>query len=309
MTMSTSQARVVDPILTNHSRGYTQAGLIGDLLMPVVTMPTRAAKRIEFNRASFKRPKIVRAPGTRIAQIDVGYEGKPVALIQRAVGAKTPVEHVDEAAEVPEIDLLTEGVNTVLDVVALDREISQADAARNANTYAASNKVALAGSDKWSHVDSKPGAAVEDAKEVIRKKTGRRPNTLVLGAPVASKLRHHPLILDRFKHTTSETISDEMLASYFNVAQVLVGDGIFDDEADVSTDIWGSDAILAFVPGKGAAAMRVPAFGYTYRLRGHPFVEPVYYSKEFRSWMNDVFDEWSPEVVGPDAGFLFQAAV
>ena len=309
MNMSTSQARVVDPILTNHSRGYSQAGLIGDLLMPIVTMPTRAAKRIEFDRTAFKRPKIIRAPGARIAQIDVGYEGKPVALIQRALGAKTPVEHMEEAAEVPDIDLLTEGVNTVLDVVALDREISQADAARNAAAYAATNKEALVGDDKWSDPDSKPGQAVEEAKEVIRKRTGRRPNTLELGASVAAALRHHPLILDRYKHVTSDTVSDAMLAQYFNVAQVLIGDAIYDDDEGVSHDVWGPDAILAYVPAKGQAAMRVPGFGYTYRLRGHPFVEPAYYEKAFRSWMNDCFDEWSPELVGPDAGFLFQNAV
>ena len=31
MDMSVSQARVIDPILTNHSRGYSQAGMIGGL--------------------------------------------------------------------------------------------------------------------------------------------------------------------------------------------------------------------------------------------------------------------------------------
>jgi hypothetical protein len=309
MNMSTSQARVVDPILTNHARGYTQDGYIGDLLLPIVNMPTRQAKRIEFDRTAFKRPKIIRAPGTAIARISVGYDGKPVALIQRALGATTPVEHMQEAAEVPGIDLLTEGVNTVLNVIGLDREISQATAARNAATYANTNKVALAGAAKWSDPASNPGKAVEDAKEVIRKRTGRRPNTLALGATVAAALRLHPTIVDRFKHTKSDTISDEMLAQYFNVARVLVGDMIYDDDQNVSFDVWGDDAILAFVPGKGTEGMRVPAFGYTYRLLGHPFVEPAYYEKGVRSWLNDVFDEWSPEIVGADAGFLFQAAV
>lgn len=309
MNMSTSQTRVVDPILTNHARGYRQDGFIGDLLLPVVTMPTRQAKRIEFDRTAFKRPKIIRAPGTAIARISVGYDGKPVALIQRAVGATTPVEHMDEAAEVPGIDLLTEGVNSILDVVGLDREISQATAARNAATYGANNKIALAGAAKWSDSTSNPAKVVEDAKEQIRGRTGRRPNTLALGARVAAALRTHEKIVDRFKHTNSDTVSDAMLAQYFNVSRVLVGDMIYDDENDVSFDVWGNDAILAFVPSPGTESMRVPAFGYTYRLRGHPFVEPAYFEKGVRSWMNDVFDEWSPEIVGPDAGFLFQAAV
>lgn len=309
MNMNTSQARVVDPILTNHVRGYSQDGYIGDLLLPIVNMPTRAAKRIEFDRTAFKRPAIIRAPGGAISRVSVGYDGKPVALIQRALGATTPVEHMEEAMTVPGIDLLTEGVNTVFNIVGLDREISQATAARNAAIYAATNKVALAGAAKWSDPASSPAKAVEDAKEVIRKRTGRRPNTLAMGATVVAALRLHPTIIDRFKHTKSDTISDEMLAQYFNVARVLVGDMIYDDEQNASFDVWGNDAILAFVPPKGMEGMRVPAFGYTYRLNGHPFVEPAYYERSIRSWMNDCFDEWSPEVVGPDAGFLFQAAV
>ena len=309
MEMNPNQARVVDPILTNHARGYTQGGLIGDRLLPIVNMPTRAAKRIEFDRAAFRRYRIRRAPGGGIVQVDVGYEGKPVALSQYALAGKVPVEHLEEAAEVPDIDLQTESVNEVLAIIALEREIQQAEAARNAATYAAGNKVALAGAARWSDAASNPAKAVEDAKEVIRARTGRRPNKMAAGAKVAAALRYHPTVVDRFKHTDPSTISDAMLAQYFNLKEFLVGDAIYDDDQGASQDVWGTDAVLAFVPEDGQSGLRVPSFAYTYRLRGHPFVQPPYFDRGVRSWLNDVFDEWSPEIVGPDAGFLFQTAV
>lgn len=307
MNMSTSQARVIDPILTSHSRGYTQAGYIGDLLLPIADMPTRAAKRIEFGRESFRRYQIKRAPGTRIAQVSFGYEGKPVQLSQYALGAVTPAEHQEEAEEVPGIDLLSSNVDTVLAVIALEKEIQQATAARNAATYAAGNKATLAGSDQWSHVDSKPDVAVSDAKEVIRARTGRRPNTLTLGAKVAAKLKVHPRVIARFQNKPDHdiVITDAMLASFFDVKQVLVGDAIYDDDAGASQDVWGEDAILAYVPLAGTPNINIPAFGYTYRLRNHPFVKPAYFERGINSHVNDVFDEFSPEVVGADAGFLF----
>jgi len=309
MTMNASQARVIDPILTNHSRGYTQDGFIGDVLFPIADMPTRAAKRIEFGREAFRRYKIKRAPGTAIAQVSFGYEGKPVQLSQYALAAVTPVEHQEEAAEVPHIDLLSTNVDTVLAVIALEKEIQQAAVARNAASYAGTNKVALAGAAKWSDPASKPAAAVEAAKEVIRSRTGRRPNVLTLGAVVAAALRNHPDVLDRYKHVTTATISDEMLASYFNVAKVVVGDAIVDsDDGATSTDVWGNDAILAYVPLKGTPNINIPAYGYTYRLRNHPFAKPAYFERGLNSWLNDVFDEFSPELVGADAGFLFQTA-
>ena len=307
MAMSPSQARVIDPILTNHARGYSNASLVGDGLFPLITMPTRGAKRIEFGREAFKRYKIRRAPGGRIVRIEVGYEGKPVNLSQYALGATTPVEHVEEAQEVPGIDLLTESTNQVLDVIALEKEFQQADVARDATRYANSNKTALAGASKWSSDTSTPGKDVEGAKEQIRGRTGRRPNTLLIGAKGASPLRNHPLILDRFKHVTSDTITNAMLKAYFELDNLLIGDAIFDDEAGNTNDVWGTDAILAFVPPDGQRGMRVPAYGYTYRLKNHPFVQPASWDSDTHSWNNDVKDEWSPELVGPDAGFLFQS--
>ncbi len=308
MNMSLSQARVIDPILTEHSRGYRQASLIGDLLLPIVTMPTRAAKRIEFGREAFRRYRITRAPGGAITRIQIGYEGKPVSLIQRALGATTPLEHVDEAAEVPEIDLLMESVDTVNAVIALDREINQATVARDASKYASTNKVTLSGTAKWSDPASNPAADIEEGKEVIRSRTGKRPTTLTLGATVASSLRVHPKVLARFENVTADFVSDAMLKQFFDVEQLLIGDAIYDDDAGQTVDVWGADALLSYTPIGGTPNRNIPAFGYTYRLRGHPFVEPVYYHKDTRSWINDMFDEWSAEMVGPDAGYLIKDA-
>jgi hypothetical protein len=309
MNMSTSQARVIDPILTNHSRGYSQSIFIGDSLLPVANMVTRAAKRIEFGRESFRRYSIKRAPGTQISQASFGYEGKPVALHQHALAAVTPVEHQEEAEQVPGIDLLSTSVDLVLSVIALEKEIQQAEAVRNAGIYANSNKVALLGAAKWSDPASDPAKQVSDAKEVIRARTGRRPNVLALGAKVAAALKLHPKVLEKFKYTNSETISDAMLAAYFDVKEVLVGDAIVDDANGDTSDVWGNDAVLAYVAKDGTPNVGVPAFGYTYRLSGYPFVKPAYYERGVNSWLNDVFDEWSPEVVGPDAGFLFQNCI
>lgn len=310
MSMSPDQARLVDPLLTEHARGYQNADFVGSALFPTVPMPTRAAKRIEFDRSSFKRPRIKRAPGAQIGQMDFGYEGKPVSLIQRALSAKTPQEHLEEAEAVPGLDLQRIGVDTVLNVVALDKEISQAEAARNAAAYAASNKLALAGADKWSDPASSPKEVVFDAKETIRKRIGRRPNTLVMGGAVGTKLQIHPKILENFKYTAQDSVTLAQLKMYFEVDNIAFGDAIYDTEAGESVDIWGDDAILAYVPAAAAGrAMGLPSFGYTYQLRNHPYVAPARWEGGVRSWLNDVFDEFSPELVGADAGFLIQGAI
>ncbi|MCP5383508.1 MAG: hypothetical protein H6920_11345 [Sphingomonadaceae bacterium] len=147
------------------------------------------------------------------------------------------------------------------------------------------------------------------AKEAIRKRTGRRPNTFVPSATVRAALKVHPKVRDHFKYTTAAAISDAMLAEYLDVEQIAVGDAIYDLDDDTTVDVWGNDAVLAFVAPEGQRNMRLPSYGYTYRLSGHPFVEAVAWDNDTRSWTNNVIDEQAPEIVGADAGYLIQGAV
>lgn len=309
MSLNTSQARVVDPILTQHARGYSNSEFIGGVLFPTVVMPTRAAKRIEFDRASFKRRRTRRAPGAPIAALEFGYEGKPVSLHQEALSAIVPIEHQQDAQAIPSIDLQQVAVDTVLAVIALEKEIQMATVARAAASYAASNKSALVGDFKWSDPDSDPLMQVNDAVEVIRKRTGRRPNTMVVGGALASKLKSHPKIREHFKHTTSATVTMEMLRAYFDLPTLVSGDAVYDMPDGTTVDVWGGDAVLAYVPPAGMRQMALPSYAYNYELANHPLVEPSRYDADIRSWKNDVLDEFSPELVGADAGFLFQDAL
>ncbi len=307
--MNAGQVRVVDPILTEHARGYSNGEFIGFELFPRVNMPTRAAKRIEFNREALMRVLTVRAPGTDIKQITMTYNGAPVNLTQDALQAITPVEFIEEAGAIPGIDLQQESVDVALAVIALSLEIQQAELARNPDAYALTNKVALTGTDKWSDGASDPGVLIEDGKETVRARTGRRANVLALSAPVKSKLKTHARIREHYKHTTSSTISDEMLASYFDVEKVVVGNAIYDLFDGSTLDVWGNDAVLAYVPSENMRNMRLPSYGYTYQLNNHPFVEAVEWNANKRSWANNVINESAPEIVGQDAGFLIQNAV
>lgn len=309
MSMNGSQVRVVDPILTQHARGYKNAEFVGEALFPTVTMPTRAAKRIEFDRSSFRRRRTRRAPGTTIAALEFGYEGKAVSLHQEALSAVVPIEHQEDAKVVPSIDLQQVAVDTVLAVIGLEKEIQQAEVARNAASYAASNKATLVGDFKWSDPDSDPKSQVFDAKEVIRKRIGRRPNTLVLAGGLTSALGKHPKILQHFAYTNSSAITIAMLQQYFDLQNVVSGDAIYDTDDATSVDVWGGDAILAYVPPVGQRQMALPSYGYTYELANHPLVEQSRYDADIRSWKNDVLDEFSAELVGADAGYLFKDAL
>jgi hypothetical protein len=103
-----------------------------------------------------------------------------------------------------------------------------------------------------------------------------------------------------------------MIAAYFTLKKVILGDAVFLPEgaADdaMATDVWGNDAILAYVPEDGGNYM-VPSFGYTYELRGMPEVRTPYFDDTCDSWVYPMKLERREKMVGADAGFLIKDAV
>ncbi|WP_254446846.1 major capsid protein [Ruegeria sp. HKCCD8929] len=306
--MNTAQARVIDPILSTHAQGYRNAEMIGHLILPVADIPTRGVRVLRFGKDSFRKMNTRRAPGAEYQTVQYGYASNPVALQQEALAAKVPWENMEEASKVPGIDLARGSVEMVLDIIALGREFEIAQLVRDPGNYGANNKMVLAGGDKWSDPASDPAADINEGKEQVRRRIGRYPNQLTIGAPTFNVLKQHPKIKEQFKYTSSDSITVEMLAKYFDIEKVIVGKAVYledgaADDADAQ-DVWGTDAILSFRP-MGTNYM-VPSFGYTYRLKGHPMIMKPYSDDSCDSWVYKIKEEWSPELTGADAGFLFQ---
>lgn len=310
--VNTRTAGVVDVLLSNHARGYRNADMISTALFPIAPVPARNIRLIKFGKESFRLLNTRRAPGGPTRRVQYGYASDPVALFQDSLEALVPTEHQQEAERVPGIDLAANAVNMVMDVIELGHEYAAAQLARNADNYAASNKVALAGADQWSDPNSDPSGDIDEAKEAIRARIGRYPNKLTLGAKVFNALKRHPKIKEQFKYVSSDSITADMLAKYFDVDKVVVGRAVYLPENagddDLAQDVWGNDAILAFVPNAGTGNFQVPSFGYTYELTGYPQVEQPYHERNIKSWVYPTTTERRTYLVGADAGFLFQAA-
>jgi hypothetical protein len=309
--MNTSQAGVVDVILSNYARAYINPEFIAPRLLPYADVPARNTKLIKFGKESFRRLNTRRAPGAPIPTVQYGYASDPVSLVQDALQGLVPIEIGEEAAAVPGIDMGQVAVRMVLAQLDLGYEIDTATAVRALATYGLNNRVTLAGASQWNNAASTPFLDVQAAREAIRRSTGRYPNVMVMGPDVFTALTNLPSVKDQFKYVSSESITEAMLARYFNLDEVQVGKGVYlpDGTADtaVATDIWGKDVILAYVPKEGN--WMVPSFGYTYRLRGYPMVEVPWYDRDIRSWKYPTTMERRPYVTGADAGFLIQNAV
>ena len=247
----------------------------------------------------------------------MGYLGKPFTLLQDSLESGVPREHLRDAGLVPGIDLGTRAVNTIMKALQLSLEFDQAALATTVGNYASGSYVTMAGSTQWSNVSSNVSTAnpltdIDVGREKIRSLTGIYPNTLLLSAKAFNAVKNNTNIIPRIQYASNiradaTQITPDMLAGLFNVKKVIVGRSIYFNDAGTSFDIWGNDAVLAYVP-EGDLAVEEPSYGYTYTMDGHPLVEEPYWDRDVKSWVWGVTYERVPVLSGMAAGYLFKSA-
>lgn len=300
-------ARVIDPVLTTVANGYRHPEYVGFSLFPAVPVTQTGGQVLQFGKEDFRLVNTKRAPGGNIKRVQYGHLGVPFALENHALAGVVPMELQRDAKAVLGVDLASRATRRTLKTNQLQLEYSQAQIATNAANYAASNKIALTGASKWSDPSSNPIAQVETAKEAIRAKCGVRPNVFVIAAVAFAALRTNPAVLDKIKYSAKGVVTTDLLAELFGVKKVVVGDAIYAAGAsDDFTDVWGNNAVLAYVPEGDLAAMDEPSYGYTYTMEGQPVVYEAYYDKDTLSWVIPVQYERVAVLSGVTCGYLFQ---
>ena len=305
MPMSSSQVRVIDPVLTNIAQGYRHTEHVGQILFPQVPVQISGGQVLEFGKESFKLYRARRAPGAATKRIQFGYLGKTFALVQDALEGQVPREHLRDAARVPGIDLGQRSVSTVQRALSLTLESDQANIATDAANYDADHKVTLTGTDQWTDAASSPIGDINAGKEAIRSSVGIYPNTLLLSAQAYNAAKEHASVVERFKYTSRDSVTPDMLAKLWDLEKVVVGKAIAFDDAGDAIDLWGNNAILAYVPS-GPSGMEDPSFGYTYVMQGHPLVEKPYDDNNVKSWIYPVVFERLPVLTGILSGYLIK---
>jgi hypothetical protein len=174
---------------------------------------------------------------------------------------------------------------------------------------------------QWDDASSTPVTDIENAKREVLAITGFMPNVLVLGYDVYVQLKQHPSIYDRLKHTTSENITREILARFFEVDRVIVSQAIV-NTGNVENDASGADT-FSFVFGKQAwlgyvtatPGILQPTAGYRFSWTGvsDGLGQTIGTSRirmpELRADRVESQMAWDFKVVAPDLGVFFASAV
>jgi hypothetical protein len=305
-----------NPILTSLLLGMGQGTLIAEKLFPRLPQALRGVTLAKLGDERLKRYNLRRAPGGPTKRVDINFEGKNYTVKQYSVEVPMPRELLQEADDSRKLnvsahlDVSRIAMTTANSILLLDYEIEVATLATTPGTYAAGHVIALAGGTKWSAATGTPVTDIEAASNTIRKKIGRRPNKLTLSADAYVALKHNAEVKTYLSANQNGPATLEQLKTILNVEEIEIGDAVWKDADSVGRDVWGNNAILAYVPkigGNGSdISLAEPGFGFTNVLEGHPFAETPYYDNGHKAWMYGATYERNPNVAYNDAAVLFQ---
>lgn len=315
MPQPTSSQVHVDAILTNISVAYMQqqANFVASRVFPIVPVSKQSDKFFTYTKNDWFRDEAQRrADATESAgggyglstdsyQCDVFAFHKDIGDQTRA-NADAPIQVDREAAEFVTSRLM------------LKMETQFVSTFFKTGVWGTDNTP----SNLWSdYTSSDPLNDVENAKRAILATTGFEPNTLLLGYDVFKTLKNHPDLVDRIKYTSSQVITEGLMASLFDVPRVMVA------KAVKATNNEGGTAAYDFTHGKNAllcysapsAGLLQPSAGYVMSWTGvsQGLGQTIGTSRirmeQFKADRIESEVSFDMKVIGADLGYFFSAVV
>lgn len=305
-----------NPILTSLLLGLGQGTMVAERLFPRLPQALSSVTLAQLGNERLKRYNLRRAPGGPTKRVDIKFDGKTYNLAQYSVEVPMPRELIREADESRKLnvsnhlDVSKIAMVTANDILGLGYELEVAELATTSGTYAAGHVTALAGATKWSASTGTPVTDIRAAANTIRKKIGKRPNRLTLSPDAKLALETNPEVKSYLPTTQMGVATLEQIAKICEVEEVVCGDAVWIDSADAGQDVWGNNAVLAYVPKIGGNGSEIslaePGFGFTNVIEGHPFAETPWFDNSAKSWIYGATFERLPNVAYNTAAFLFQ---
>ena len=314
----------VDAILTNISVAYMQRAenFIADKVFPVVPVDKQSDKYFTYTKNDWLRDEAqVRADGTE--SVGSGYNigtdtyYADVWAIHKDVGDQTRAN-----ADAP-INVDREAAEFVTHRLLLRRELQFVTDFMSDGVWGTSATGVASGAStdefvQWNnYTTSDPIEDIEAAKSDILSVTGMEANTLVLGYDVFRQLKNHPDLVDRIKYTSSQTITEDMLARMFDIERVLVSKAIKATNAEGATEAYsfatGKSALLCHVaPNPG---LLTPSAGYTFQWTGvsqglgATIGTSSFRLESLKATRIEAEVAFDNKVIGSDLGYYFGSAV
>lgn len=311
---SLRNVRPVDPVLTNFSIGFRPAEMIGMIVAPFIEVVEQSGTVFKIVRDFALRipDNLRRAPSGPYSRS--GFTWSNFTYVTQEYGIEYPVPDVIEAASQAPISLQRKSTEMATKDLLLEYERQAAAEALNTSSKWASD-TALSGTSQWDDfANSDPISDVDARKESILQNTGASPTDMYMGLQVWNKLKEHPLLLDKYKHTQRGILTQDLVAAAFDVPNLHVGRSVRntaqEGAAFSGSFIWAKHAVLE-VKEAPSVESRIGVVGFIWNEGGTSFPRgvEVYEEKQTRSNIVRSFAHWDIRIVETQYGQRIQDAV
>lgn len=316
MPQPTSSDVHVNAVLTNISTAYIQeaSSFIATRVFPIVRVSKKSDSYFTYTKNDWLRDEaMLRAPGTESAGSGYGLSTASYSCDVYAIH-KDVADQIRNNADAP-LNMDVDATQFVTQRMLIRQELQfQSDAMATSVWATDSTPSAL-----WSsYATSAPITDIETGINTIQKNTGRKPNKLVCGYNVFRYLKHHPDIVDRYKHTTAESVTEQMIARLFGIDELLVATAIKATNLEAETAAYdyaidGDDALLCYV--NPTPSLLQPSAGYTFVWNGvsmgmgADIAIKSFRMEHLESDRIEAQAGWDNKIVGTDLGYFFSEAV
>lgn len=244
MFVSTKQGHIDVP-LSQYAQAFRNLIFVGERFFPRVPVNKQSDKYWKWGRENIQLPpSTLRAPGAAAQRIlqsisTENYNAEDQSL-ERFITDEERGNFDPGNVEQWATKHLTERLLLAKEKLFADSVSDTAKIPQN---------VTLSGASQWSDISgtSNPIDDVQAGIEVVVKNSGVRPNRLVIGFEVFSKLRIHPKIVERIQNVKLGIVTVEDLAALFAIPEVIVSQAHFQPlGGGASGFVFGKHAFLAF---------------------------------------------------------------
>jgi hypothetical protein len=266
--------------LTNVSIGYmiNRRDFIADKVFPRVPVNKQSDLYWKYRKSDWRRTDAQRrAPGTET--VGSGWKTDTGQYYAHVYGVHKDIDDQVRANADSFWSLDKDATLFVTNQLLLRRDLDWNNAYFKTGVWA-TNQVGGTDFDAWNDVTSDPIVQFANLQTEFIKQSGRKANTLVLGANAITTLKNHPDIIDRIKYTQRGVVTEELLSSLLDVDKILVSyatqetsgkefaDGATQDgQANYDFINNADSALLCYTPS--APSLMTPAAGYIFTWNGY----------------------------------------
>jgi len=307
----------VDGLRTEMSIAYVQETdrFVAQKGAPLLPVDKQSDKYAIWSKADFMRrqmrkladgdasPRMSFAVDTSNSYYCDTYGGKKILTDRRRANYDTPLK-ADRAT-----------VNFITQQALIERDYQFSQAAFKTGVWATDKTPA----NLWDATNGDPVGDMRTAVRTISTSTGRRPNTLVLGASVWDTLQDHADFLDRVKYTQKGVVTEDLVAQLFGLKNVVAAEGVYNTasagaSATMSEIFTPKDALLIYAAD--APSHDEPSALYTFSWSEFDQVKGTG-AAAIKTWRLDDPDaeafralmSFDVKVTASDCGYFFSGAV